>query len=131
MMWDPVRYLESCPSSDGACAVVFTDEAGGDDAAAAGRPPAWVLGTAVRSEPSQFPGRDPVRPVAASDCADRRVRARPASPTPASRSTAPSCTCRSRWYEPMWLEAHHIAEPGRGLEDGRVRRRPRSTARSR
>ena len=29
MMWDPVRYLESCPSSDGACAVVFTDEAGG------------------------------------------------------------------------------------------------------
>jgi hypothetical protein len=29
MMWDPVRYLESCPSSDGACAVVLTDEAGG------------------------------------------------------------------------------------------------------
>jgi len=26
MMWDPVRYLESCPSSDGACAVIFTDE---------------------------------------------------------------------------------------------------------
>jgi acetyl-CoA acetyltransferase len=23
MMWDPVRYLESCPSSDGACAVVL------------------------------------------------------------------------------------------------------------
>src|ERR1700722_1571239 len=35
MMWDPVHYLESCPSSDGACAVVFTDRQGGDDAAAA------------------------------------------------------------------------------------------------
>ena len=33
MMWDPVHYLESCPSSDGACAVVFTD------APAAKRPP--------------------------------------------------------------------------------------------
>ena len=68
MMWDPVHYLESCPSSDGACAVVFTDQKGGDAAAAAGRPPAWVLGTAVRSEPGNFPGRDPVRPRAGVDC---------------------------------------------------------------
>ena len=34
MMWDPVRFLESCPSSDGACAVVFTNEEGGKAAAA-------------------------------------------------------------------------------------------------
>ncbi|HQV56722.1 MAG TPA: thiolase domain-containing protein, partial [Ilumatobacteraceae bacterium] len=43
MMWEPLRYLESCPSSDGACALVLTDEAGGKAAAADGRPPAWVL----------------------------------------------------------------------------------------
>ena len=49
MMWEPIRYLESCPSSDGACAVVFTDEAGGRAAEAAGRAPAWVLASAVRS----------------------------------------------------------------------------------
>ncbi|HEY5014757.1 MAG TPA: thiolase domain-containing protein, partial [Acidimicrobiia bacterium] len=42
MMWDPIRFLESCPSSDGACAVVLTDRAGGDAAAKAGRPPAWI-----------------------------------------------------------------------------------------
>src|SRR6478672_12316269 len=36
MMWDPLRYLESCPSSDGACAVIFTDEEGGKAAAADG-----------------------------------------------------------------------------------------------
>ena len=28
MVWDPVRRLESCPASDGACAMVLTDEAG-------------------------------------------------------------------------------------------------------
>jgi acetyl-CoA C-acetyltransferase len=38
MMWEPIRFLESCPSSDGACAVVLTDEAGGQAAAADGRP---------------------------------------------------------------------------------------------
>src|SRR4051812_8124284 len=26
MLWDPIRYLETCPSSDGACAVVLADE---------------------------------------------------------------------------------------------------------
>ena len=84
MLWDPVRFLESCPSSDGACAVVFTDEAGGRAAAAAGRPPAWILGTSVRSEPASFPGRDPVRPAARGRLRRRRLRAgrhhRPAAP---------------------------------------------------
>ena len=47
MLWEPIRWLESCPSSDGACAMVLTDEAGGD---ARRKPPAWVHGTAVRSE---------------------------------------------------------------------------------
>ena len=32
MLWDPIRYDETCPSSDGACAVVI-----GDEAAAAAR----------------------------------------------------------------------------------------------
>ena len=37
MMWEPIRFLESCPSSDGACAMVLTDEEGGKAAAADGR----------------------------------------------------------------------------------------------
>ena len=32
MLWDPIRFSETCPSSDGACAMVLTDEAGGDAA---------------------------------------------------------------------------------------------------
>lgn len=50
MVWEPVRRLESCPASDGACAMVLTDEKGGD---AASKPPAWVHGTAMRSELGQ------------------------------------------------------------------------------
>ncbi len=74
MMWEPTRFLESCPSSDGACAVVITDEAGGLAAAADGRPPAWILGSSSRSEPPSFPGRDPVRPAAALPVRGRRLR---------------------------------------------------------
>jgi acetyl-CoA C-acetyltransferase len=66
MLWDPLRFLESCPSSDGACAVVLTDEAGGKRAS---KPAAWVEATAVRSELGFFPGRDPVRPRAGVECA--------------------------------------------------------------
>ncbi len=120
MMWDPVRYLESCPSSDGACAVVLTDEAGGRDAERAGRPPAWVLGTAVRSEPSQFPGRDPVRPVAALDCATDVYRQAGIS-DPRTQIDCAELYVPFSWYEPMWLEAHHIAAVNAGwkmVEDG-------------
>src|SRR6478672_11794336 len=65
MIWDPLRYLESCPSSDGACAMVLSSE----DAVSGDRPPAWFAGTAMRSEPTMFAGRDQVNPQAGKDCA--------------------------------------------------------------
>ena len=144
MMWEPIRFLESCPSSDGACAVVLTDEAGGKAAAADGRPPAWILGRLVAV-------RAPELSRAATRCA-RGVRSsapptstrRPASPTRASRSTWRSSTCRSRGTRPMWLEAHDIADEGEGwkmIDDGATelggsfpinasRRRPLAATRS-
>ena len=113
MMWDPIRYLESCPSSDGACAVIFTDEKGGKDAAKAGRTPAWVLGTAVRSEPSQFPGRDSIRPVGAMDCAwdvyDQAGIRNPREEIDCAELYVPFS-----WYEPVWLEGHDLADKGEG-----------------
>ena len=113
MMWDPVRYLESCPSSDGACAVVFTDEAGGREAEAAGRKPAWVLASAVRSEPASFPGRDPVRPQGAQDIA-ADVYKQVGITNPREQIDCAELYVPFSWYEPMWLEAHLIAEPGDG-----------------
>ncbi len=41
MLSTPIRYLDMCPTSDGACAVVFTSDAGA-------RPAAWVRGVSSR-----------------------------------------------------------------------------------
>jgi len=113
MLWEPVRFLESCPSSDGACAAVFTNQAGGEAAAKAGRQPAWILGSAVRSEPSTFPGRDPVRPQGAVDCA-WDVYGQAGITNPREQIDCAELYVPFSWYEPMWLEAHDIAEPGEG-----------------
>ena len=120
MFWDPIRFLESCPSSDGACAVVITDEAGGEAAAADGRPPAWILGTSSRSEPPAFPGRDPVRPQACLQCVDDVYRMAGIT-DPRHQLDMAELYVPFSWHEPIWLEAHGIAEPGEGwkmVDDG-------------
>jgi acetyl-CoA C-acetyltransferase len=110
MLWDPLRFLESCPSSDGACAVVLTDEAGGRRAA---KPPAWVEATAVRSELGMFPGRNPVRPQAGVECAQDVYRQAGIS-VPRQEIDVAELYVPFSWYEPMWLEGHDIAGPGEG-----------------
>jgi len=110
MLWDPLRFIESCPSSDGACAVVLTDEAGGRRAA---KPPAWVEATAVRSELGVFPGRNPVRPQAGVECAQDVYRQAGIS-VPRQEIDVAELYVPFSWYEPMWLEGHDIAGPGEG-----------------
>src|SRR6476619_3930974 len=65
LLWDPLRYLDVCPSSDGAMAMVLGSEKVADAAAA----PAWIHGMAMRSEPTMFARRDQVNPQAGKDCA--------------------------------------------------------------
>ena len=48
MLWDPIRYAETCPSPDGARR----------------RRAAWGHGGAMRSEPTVFAGKDDVSPQA-------------------------------------------------------------------
>lgn len=117
MVWEPVRRLESCPASDGACAMVLTDEAGGDRAP---RPPAWVHGTAIRSELGQFPGRDPVNPRGGQDCA-ADLYAQAGITDPRREIDAVEMYVPFSWYEPMWLENLGFAPEGDGwklTEDG-------------
>jgi len=108
MMWEPIRFLESCPSSDGACAVVITDEVG-----ARGRNPAWILAASSRSEPPSFPGRDPVRPEACLQCA-KDVYAQAGITRPREQLDMAELYVPFSWHEPLWLEAHFIAEEGAG-----------------
>ena len=110
MLWDPLRFLESCPSSDGACAVVLTDEANGKRAS---KPAAWVTATAVRSELGVFPGRDPVRPRAGVECAHDVYR-QAGIGVPRREIDVAEIYVPFSWYEPMWLEGHDIAGPGEG-----------------
>lgn len=113
MLWDPLRYLESCPSSDGACAVVLTNEAGGKAAAADGRPPAWIIGASSRSEPPSFPGRDPVRPAACVQAA-WDVYAQAGITNPREQIDMAELYVPFSWHEAIWLEGHDIAAVGDG-----------------
>jgi acetyl-CoA C-acetyltransferase len=109
MLWDPIHFLESCPSSDGACAVVLADH----ETATRHASPAWVLGTAMRSELGQFPGRDTVRPQAGVDCGQAVYRAAGIT-NPREQIDVAELYVPFSWYEPMWLEGHDLAAPGEG-----------------
>ncbi|MCB1249675.1 MAG: thiolase domain-containing protein [Acidimicrobiales bacterium] len=115
MLWDPIRFSETCPSSDGACAMVLTDEAGGDAAAADGRPPAWVHGTAFRSEPTMFAGRDQVNPQGGQDCAADVYRQAGIS-DPRREIDVVEMYVPFSWFEPMWLENLGFCAEGEGWQ---------------
>ena len=110
MLWEPVRYLETCPSSDGAAAVVLVDEAHAD---AGSCPPAWVLGAEMRSEPMLFAGRDEVSPQAGAACA-RALYAQAGITDPRRQIDTAELYVPFSWYEPMWLENLGFAEQGEG-----------------
>jgi acetyl-CoA C-acetyltransferase len=109
MLWDPVRYLETCPSSDGACAMVLTNAAG----AAQARRPAWVLGTALRSEPVMAYGRDQVNPRAGRECA-ADVYKQAGITQPRRDIDVAEVYVPFSWFEAMWMENLGFADEGAG-----------------
>jgi len=110
MLWAPIRYLESCPSSDGACAMVLAREALAKDAP---RPPAWVLGTAMRTEPTMFAGREEVNPQAGKDCA-ADVFSQAGITNPREQIDVAEIYVPFSWFEPMWMENLGFAAEGEG-----------------
>jgi acetyl-CoA C-acetyltransferase len=124
MLWDPIRYDETCPSSDGACAVVIGDETAAD---AVDRP-AWILATTMRTEPTTFAGRDQVNPRAGRDAAAALWAAAGISDPMAEIDVAEIYVPFS-WFEPMWLEnlgfvpegdGWRVTEAGDTAVDGRL-----------
>ena len=114
MLWDPLHYLESCPSSDGAAAMVLASEDVADATArATGRPPAWVHGTAMRSEPTMFAGRNQVNPQAGRDCA-KDVFNQAGITNPRKELDCAEVYVPFSWYEPMWLENLGFCDEGDG-----------------
>ncbi|SDY30306.1 acetyl-CoA C-acetyltransferase [Amycolatopsis xylanica] len=110
MLWDPIRYDETCPSSDGACAMVLGDEAAGD-AVEGGA--AWIHATAMRTEPTTFAGRDQVNPQAGRDAA-KALWAEAGITDPMSQVDAAEIYVPFSWFEPMWLENLGFTAEGEG-----------------
>ena len=110
MLWDPIRFLETCPASDGACAMVLTDEA---NASRGKIPPAWVVANAMRSEPTMFAGRDQVNPQAGRDCAAALYRQAGIS-DPRREIDVAEIYVPFSWFEPMWMENLGFAALGEG-----------------
>ena len=109
MLWEPLRFSEVCPSSDGACAMVMASE----DAAKSCPNPAWIHGTAMRSEPTMYPWREEVNPQAGIDCA-KDVYAQAGITNPRKEIDTAEIYVPFSWYEPMWLENLGFAEVNEG-----------------
>jgi acetyl-CoA C-acetyltransferase len=117
MLWEPIRYLETCPASDGACAMVLSSEGA---ASSSPTPPAWVHATAVRSEAISVAGRDEVNPRAGRECAAEVYRQAGVT-DPRREIDMAELYVPFSWYEPMWLENLGFAEEGAGwklVDDG-------------
>jgi acetyl-CoA C-acetyltransferase len=115
MLWDPIRYDETCPSSDGACAMVIGDEAAGDavsnESGAGGA--AWIHATAMRTEPTTFAGRDQVNPQAGRDAAAALWK-QAGITDPLSEVDTAEIYVPFSWFEPMWLENLGFTAEGEG-----------------
>jgi acetyl-CoA C-acetyltransferase len=109
MLWDPIRYDETCPSSDGACAVVI----GNEEAAAAIDNPAWIHATALRTEPTTYAGRDQVNPQAGQQAAAALWK-QAGITNPLEEIDAAEIYVPFSWFEPMWLENLGFTAEGDG-----------------
>ncbi|MBX7159935.1 MAG: thiolase domain-containing protein [Acidimicrobiia bacterium] len=117
MLWDPVRFLETCPSSDGAAAMVMTSEA---HASSGSAPPAWIHAMAWRSEPTMLAHQDKVNPRAGRDCA-ADVYAQAGISDPRREIDVAEVYVPFSWFEPKWIENLGFAPEGEGwklTEDG-------------
>ncbi|MGH3468435.1 MAG: thiolase domain-containing protein, partial [Thermocrispum sp.] len=110
MLWDPIRFDETCPSSDGACAVVIGSE---DTVSCVDAQPAWIHATAMRTEPTTFAGRDQVNPQAGRDAAAALWRDAGIT-DPLSEVDAAEIYVPFSWFEPMWLENLGFTAEGEG-----------------
>jgi acetyl-CoA C-acetyltransferase len=112
MLWEPLRYLESCPSSDGACAMVLSSQ---ELAGKSPNKPAWVKGVAMRSEATMYAWREDVSPHAGRDCAADLYR-QAGITNPRKEIDVAEIYVPFSWFEPMWMENLGFADEGKGWE---------------
>jgi len=110
MLWDPIRYLETCPASDGAIAMVLAAE---EVAKKAPRKVAWVKSCAAYAEAMWVPGRDQVNPMAGRLCA-KRVYEQAGIRKPWDEIQVAEIYVPFSWVEDRWLENLGFCDIGEG-----------------
>ncbi len=110
MLWDPIRYLETCPSSDGAVALVISSE---EQARKGPRKPAWVKSGASYAEAMWVPGRDQVNPTAGRVCS-KAVYDAAGITDPWNQIDVAEIYVPFSWFEAMWLENLGFCGHGEG-----------------
>jgi acetyl-CoA C-acetyltransferase len=110
MLWDPIRYLETCPSSDGAIALVV---ANAEVAKKGPRKPAWIKAGASYAEAMWVPGRDQVNPQAGRTCA-KQVYDKAGITDPWNQIDTAETYVPFSWFEAMWLENLGFCDIGEG-----------------
>ncbi|BBH67455.1 acetyl-CoA acetyltransferase [Actinoplanes sp. OR16] len=120
MLWDPIRYDETCPSSDGACAIIIGDQEAAEESP---RQVAWIKATAMRTEPTFYSGKDHVNPRAGAEAATA-LWAAAGITDPLDEIDVAEIYVPFSWFEPMWLENLGFVGPGQGwklTESGETR----------
>ncbi len=110
MLWDPIRFGETCPSSDGAIALVLASE---DLAKNGPRKPAWIKAGFSLAEAMWVPGRDQVSPLAGAECA-RLCYERAGITDPWNEIDTAEIYVPFSWFEAMWLENLGFCAEGEG-----------------
>ena len=115
MLWDPIRYGETCPSSDGAIAMIISSA---DKAKQGPHKPAWVKSGYSYAEAMWVPGRDQVSPAAGRICA-KAVYDKAGITDPWKQIDTAEIYVPFAWFEAMWLEnlgfAHLPINPSGGV----------------
>jgi acetyl-CoA C-acetyltransferase len=110
LLWDPIRFHETCPSSDGAAAMVLAAE---DVADEHDGPTAWGPRDRGALRADHRAGRDRVDPRAGRRCAADVYREAGIS-DPRRELDCAELYVPFSWFEPMWLENLGLAPENEG-----------------
>jgi len=113
MLSTPIRLLDMCPTSDGACAVLFVSE---DAARAAAKPPAWIAGVASAHNHTYLGDLCEGTPVYLNSllAASREAYRQAAIVRPRAEIDVVEMYAPCSWSELEWSEVLGFCEPGEG-----------------
>jgi acetyl-CoA C-acetyltransferase len=106
----PIKLLDACPASDGACAMVLTSE---ERAEKLNPRPAWIKAVATYNEGVYYPGRDFATPLALMAAA-KKVYKVAGITNPRKELDVAELYEAFSFQEMLWTEALFFCERGEG-----------------